>query len=76
MVLRGSGTGLATLPPALRLGVLAIALLVGMVGCSAAWIDQQSYTPSPNICRQDEIARTDCIHQAQRQVVIAPEVAR
>ncbi|MFJ2665697.1 hypothetical protein ACIO14_15220 [Nocardia fluminea] len=39
------------LPPALRLAVLAACVLVGMVGCSIAWVDQQSYQPSLNICR-------------------------
>ncbi|WP_328712264.1 hypothetical protein [Nocardia salmonicida] len=39
------------LPPALRLIVLAVCVLIGMVGCSIAWVDQQSYQPSLNICR-------------------------
>ncbi|MEV0436933.1 hypothetical protein [Nocardia sp. NPDC050413] len=50
------------LPPALRLFVLAAAVLIGMVGCSVAWVDQQSYVESPNICRAHETTRTDCVH--------------
>lgn len=36
-------------------------LLVAMAGCAAAWVSYQDYEPSPNICRSDEIDRTDCI---------------
>ncbi|WP_446224831.1 hypothetical protein ACTWPB_06800 [Nocardia sp. IBHARD005] len=50
------------LPPALRLIVLAVCVLIGMVGCSIAWVDQQSYVESPNICRAHEVERTDCVH--------------
>lgn len=39
------------LPPALRLVVLAGLVVVGMYGCSVAWVDQQRYQPSLNICR-------------------------
>ncbi|MEV0769943.1 hypothetical protein [Nocardia salmonicida] len=53
---------LGYLPPALRLIVLAVLVVVGMVGCSVAWIDQQSYVESPNICRAHEVERTDCVH--------------
>ncbi|MFD3427800.1 hypothetical protein [Nocardia fluminea] len=50
------------LPPALRLVVLTVCVLVAMVGCSVAWVDQQSYIESPNICRAHEVDRTDCQH--------------
>ena len=50
------------LPPALRLVVLTVCVLVAMVGCSVAWVDQQSYVESPNICRAHEVDRTDCQH--------------
>ncbi|MFC8047979.1 hypothetical protein [Nocardia sp. NPDC057353] len=50
------------LPPQVQAALLVLGLLAGMVGCSAAWIDQQDYVPSPNICRADEVARTDCQH--------------
>ncbi|WP_406272503.1 hypothetical protein OH799_32895 [Nocardia sp. NBC_00881] len=51
-----TGTGavfapLGMLPPTVRLVAFGLLLLVGMSGCTAAWIDQQDYTPSPNICR-------------------------
>lgn len=51
-----TGTGavyapLGMLPPVLRLAAFVLLLLVAMGGCTAAWIDQQSYTPSPNVCR-------------------------
>jgi hypothetical protein len=39
------------LPPALRLIALAGLVVVGMYGCSMAWVDQQRYQPSLNICR-------------------------
>ncbi|MGN2640522.1 hypothetical protein ACTD5D_31010 [Nocardia takedensis] len=42
---------LNALPVTPRLVVLAVLVLVGMGGCSAAWIDQQHYVPSPDICR-------------------------
>ncbi len=50
------GTGqvfapLGMLPPALRLGAIAVLLLIGIGGCTAAWIDHQGTQPSPNICR-------------------------
>ncbi|MFE3227643.1 hypothetical protein [Nocardia sp. NPDC059228] len=65
-VLRGIGYGLSLLPVAIRLVLLAVGLLVAMVGCTAAWIDQQSYTPSPNICRADEVGRrADCVPPQQ-----------
>ncbi|WP_280232297.1 hypothetical protein [Nocardia cyriacigeorgica] len=60
--MRAMSRGLQALPPGVRLVVLAIGLLVAMAGCTAAWIDQQSYVPSPNICRAHETARTDCVH--------------
>ncbi|WP_280359329.1 hypothetical protein [Nocardia otitidiscaviarum] len=49
-------------------GVIVAALLfaavlsVPMAGCTAAWISFQDYQPSPNVCRADEVDRTDCIH--------------
>ncbi|WP_306364626.1 hypothetical protein [Nocardia sp. CC227C] len=61
-VMRGIGTGLGMLPIGVRLLVFAGALLVGMAGCAGAWIEHQDYVPSPNICRADEVHRTDCIH--------------
>lgn len=42
---------LNVLPLTARLVVLGALIAVGMVGCTAAWIDYQDYTPSPNICR-------------------------
>ncbi|MEU7632018.1 hypothetical protein AB0C34_18815 [Nocardia sp. NPDC049220] len=42
---------LGLLPPALRLAAFGLLLLVGMGGCTVAWIDYQDYKPSPNICR-------------------------
>lgn len=53
---------LGYLPAGLRLIALAVLVVVGMVGCSVAWIDQQSYVESPNICRAHEVERTDCVH--------------
>lgn len=65
-VLRGIGYGLSLLPASIRLVLLAVALLVAMAGCTAAWIDQQSYTPSPNVCRADEVGRrADCVPAQQ-----------
>ncbi|WP_327114162.1 hypothetical protein OHB12_33675 [Nocardia sp. NBC_01730] len=42
---------LGVLPPAVRLAAFGLLLLVAMGGCTAAWVDYQDYTPSPNICR-------------------------
>ncbi|WP_431963267.1 hypothetical protein [Nocardia sp. bgisy134] len=42
---------LRALPPGGQLLVLAVMLAVGMAGCTAAWVDYQDYTPSPNVCR-------------------------
>ncbi|MEU7219715.1 hypothetical protein [Nocardia iowensis] len=42
---------LGVLPPKLRLGALAVLILIAMVGCTTAWIDYKQYTPSPNVCR-------------------------
>lgn len=49
------------LPPGMQLIAWGALLLIGMGGCTAAWIDQQSYQPSPNICRADETDRTNCV---------------
>ncbi|WP_280410993.1 hypothetical protein [Nocardia asiatica] len=61
-VARAGSRAFGALPPQVRLALLVLGVLVGMVGCSAAWIDQQDYRPSPNICRADEVARVDCVH--------------
>jgi hypothetical protein len=51
-----TGTGavfapIRALPVGAQLVVWAALILIGMGGCTAAWIDQQSYVPSPNVCR-------------------------
>ncbi|MFE6920368.1 hypothetical protein ACFVAV_04905 [Nocardia sp. NPDC057663] len=53
---------LSYLPAGLRLIALVVLVFVGMVGCSVAWIDQQSYVESPNICAPSQVERTDCVH--------------
>ncbi|MFE3028714.1 hypothetical protein [Nocardia tengchongensis] len=66
MALRVIGSGLSLLPLGVRLVLLAVALLVAMAGCTVAWIDQQSYVPSPNVCRADEVGhRADCVPPQQ-----------
>lgn len=67
---RAMSRGLQALPPGVRLFVLAVGLLVAMAGCTAAWIDQQSYVPSPNICRAHEVTRTDCVHVERQAPVV------
>ncbi|NKY60941.1 hypothetical protein [Nocardia flavorosea] len=62
---RAGSKAFQALPTPVQLVLLAAALLAGMVGCSAAWVDQQSYVPAPNICRAHETWRTDCV-QVQR----------
>ncbi|WP_040698942.1 hypothetical protein [Nocardia vinacea] len=42
---------LGLLPPTVRIAAFAVILLIGMAGCTAAMVDYQHYTPSPNICR-------------------------
>ena len=70
-VARAGASIFRSLPSTLQIGLLVVALLVGMVGCSAAWIDQQSYVPAPNICRAHETTRTDCV-QVERPA-LAPQ---
>ncbi|MEV0331885.1 hypothetical protein [Nocardia sp. NPDC050717] len=60
------------LPAGLRLIALVVLVFVGMVGCSVAWIDQQSYVESPNICRAHEVHRTDCVHVQRVQPTQVP----
>ncbi|MFJ9365421.1 hypothetical protein ACIRRA_13515 [Nocardia sp. NPDC101769] len=48
--------------PPLRLAILAVLVVIGAVACTAVWVAEPTYVPSPNICRADEITRTDCIH--------------
>ncbi len=60
------------LPAGLRLIALVVLVVVGMVGCSVAWIDQQSYVESPNICRAHEVQRTDCVHVQRVQPTQVP----
>ncbi|MBF6150279.1 hypothetical protein [Nocardia nova] len=59
---RALGRIFSALPWQVQAALLVFGLLLGMVGCSAAWIDQQGYEPSPSICRADEVTRTDCVH--------------
>lgn len=61
-VMRAGSRAYASLPQPVQAALLVAALLVGMAGCSIAWVDQQSYVPSPNICRAHEVHRTDCQH--------------
>lgn len=74
-VARAGSKAFQALPTPVQLALLAVGLLVGMVGCSAAWIDQQSYVPAPNICRAHETARTDCV-QVERPAVQRPAVTQ
>lgn len=56
------------LPGQIQLAVITLALLVGMAGCSIAWVDQQDYVPSPNVCRTDQVAeasRWNCVPPQQ-----------
>lgn len=71
-VMRSASRAYQSLPPALQGILLVIALLLGMVGCSIAWVDQQSYVPSPNICRAHEVERTDCVHVQRVQPAEVP----
>ncbi|MFR9774180.1 hypothetical protein [Nocardia sp. SC052] len=61
-VARAGASVFGALPVQVRLALLALGALVAMAGCSAAWLDYQDYRPSPNVCRADEVARTDCVH--------------
>ncbi|MGN2642482.1 hypothetical protein ACTD5D_41175 [Nocardia takedensis] len=56
------------LPAPVQGALLVFAVLAGMVGCSAAWLDQQHYQPSPNVCRPDQVpyaAQLGCAVQQQ-----------
>lgn len=64
---RGLASVFAALPPQVRLALLVLGLLSAMAACSAAWIDYQDYTPSPNMCRRDQVA------QAQQLGCVPPQ---
>ncbi|WP_369027780.1 hypothetical protein [Nocardia farcinica] len=67
-VMSAGSKAFAALPPQVRLALVAVALLVGMAGCSAAWIDHQDYRPVPNVCRPDQeayAAQARCVPAAQ-----------
>lgn len=74
-VMRAGSRAYASLPQPLQAILLVGALLLGMAGCTAAWIDQQSYVESPNICAPGQAARTDCVH-VQRVAPTPAGVAR
>ncbi|WP_406237506.1 hypothetical protein [Nocardia sp. NBC_01009] len=42
---------LRVLPLGAQLLALAVLISIGMAGCSIAWVDQQDYQPSINVCR-------------------------
>ncbi|WP_280442673.1 hypothetical protein [Nocardia brasiliensis] len=46
---------LAWLSPAQAVIAIAALVLVGVAGCTAAWVDYSHYEPSPNICRVDQL---------------------
>lgn len=71
-VMRAGSRAYASLPQPLQAILLVVALLLGMAGCTAAWVDQQSYVESPNICRAHETARTDCVHVQRVQPTQVP----
>lgn len=73
---RALGKGFQALPPLMQLGVLVSAVLVGVVGCSAAWIDQQDYRPSPQVCRADEVMRADCVRAVRPTPVVGSGAVR
>jgi hypothetical protein len=59
-----TGTGavfapVRALPIGLQLVVWAVLILIGMGGCTIAWVDQQSYQPSPNVCRADQVPHAE-----------------
>lgn len=73
-VMSAGARAFGALPPMARLVLIGVALLVGMAGCTVAWVDQQDYQPAPNICRVHEVDRTDCVH-VNRVPVEAPHTA-
>lgn len=64
------------LPVGLQLVVWAVLILIGMAGCTAAWIDQQDYQPSPQVCRADEVTRTDCVRAVRPTPVVGSGAVR
>ncbi len=69
-VARAGASVFGALPPQVQLALLVLGVLAGMVGCSAAWIDQQNYRPSPNVCRADQVAiaaQVGCVPPQQIQ---------
>ncbi len=69
---RGLGALFRALPAQVQAAVLVLAVLAGMVGCSKAWIEQQSYTPSPNVCRRDQVSQAERLGCVPPQPVPAP----
>ncbi len=63
-VLAAGARGLSLLPRGVAWAVLAALLLVGVAGCTAAAVQGWGVGQTVEVCRADEVARTDCVHPA------------
>lgn len=73
---RAIGRGYAMLPPKVQLFLLIAGLLVAMAGCTAVKIDGWDVGPGVDVCRSDEVTRTDCVHITPTQAPAESGVAR
>ncbi|CAM4521480.1 hypothetical protein NONI108955_41940 [Nocardia ninae] len=71
-VARAGGQVFRALPGPVQLALLVFGLLFAMSACSIAWLDYQSYTPSPNVCRHDQAARAAELGCVPPQTVPTP----
>lgn len=74
--IRAVSRGFAMLPPKAQLFLLIAGLLVAIAGCTAVKIDGWDVGPGVDVCRSDEVTRTDCVHITPTQVPADAGVAR
>lgn len=63
-LLAAGAQGLTFLPRGVAWGLLATLLLIGVVGCTAAEVQGWGVGQTIEVCRADEVTRTDCVHPA------------
>lgn len=73
---RALGRGYAMLPPKAQLFLLVVGLLIAVAGCTAVKIDGWDVGPSVDVCRSDEVTRTDCVHITPTLTSVDSRVAR
>ncbi|PXX52296.1 hypothetical protein DFR70_13328 [Nocardia tenerifensis] len=71
-VARAGGQVFRALPGQVQLALLALGVLIAISACSVAWLDYQSYTPSPNVCRHDQVTQAAALGCVPPQPIPAP----